>query len=45
MALPLLQLVGHVSIHAPWEGCDVEEARLGLGRGVSIHAPWEGCDS
>ena len=34
-----------VSIHAPWEGCDL----IGLFRAVkihrvSIHAPWEGCD-
>ena len=34
-----------VSIHAPWEGCDL----VGLShtqryKKVSIHAPWEGCD-
>ena len=39
------QLSLHVSIHAPWEGCDqalplrpLRDCR------VSIHAPWEGCD-
>ena len=34
-----------VSIHAPWEGCDIpllQGAFLMLL--VSIHAPWEGCD-
>ena len=34
-----------VSIHAPWEGCDIckpaEDVAEYL---VSIHAPWEGCD-
>ena len=39
-------LVGDVSIHAPWEGCDTN-ANGGSARctDVSIHAPWEGCDS
>ena len=34
-----------VSIHAPWEGCDLSAGMLVpcLVR-VSIHAPWEGCD-
>ena len=35
-----------VSIHAPWEGCDVAvrlvDERISK---VSIHAPWEGCDT
>ena len=35
-----------VSIHAPWEGCDLPRHRGKLLEGVvSIHAPWEGCDS
>ena len=34
-----------VSIHAPWEGCDIPRApQLLIGDKVSIHAPWEGCD-
>ena len=34
-----------VSIHAPWEGCDLRWSRSFLNIGlVSIHAPWEGCD-
>ena len=34
-----------VSIHAPWEGCDVSTLDLSRTLGhVSIHAPWEGCD-
>ena len=37
-------LAQHVSIHAPWEGCDKPaKARHYLDK-VSIHAPWEGCD-
>ena len=35
----------HVSIHAPWEGCDVIVHLLVGKQPVSIHAPWEGCDS
>ena len=36
----------HVSIHAPWEGCDEVAAPVdGHNIIVSIHAPWEGCDS
>ena len=34
-----------VSIHAPWEGCDVPQYLRPHRREVSIHAPWEGCDS
>ena len=35
----------HVSIHAPWEGCDLAvSAGSYLTLRVSIHAPWEGCD-
>ena len=33
-----------VSIHAPWEGCDVHNLSLNYLQEVSIHAPWEGCD-
>ena len=34
-----------VSIHAPWEGCDVGDvAAVVEVVVVSIHAPWEGCD-
>ena len=34
-----------VSIHAPWEGCDVVGvAGCAVVAVVSIHAPWEGCD-
>ena len=34
-----------VSIHAPWEGCDLGELdKSALSVEVSIHAPWEGCD-
>ena len=33
-----------VSIHAPWEGCDVARKPESTQEGVSIHAPWEGCD-
>ena len=34
-----------VSIHAPWEGCDGQEAEgVKAVLTVSIHAPWEGCD-
>ena len=34
-----------VSIHAPWEGCDVICGTYQtLCNYVSIHAPWEGCD-
>ena len=33
-----------VSIHAPWEGCDVVKLSGGSVNHVSIHAPWEGCD-
>ena len=35
----------YVSIHAPWEGCDVVEGDRLPALSVSIHAPWEGCDS
>ena len=36
---------GGVSIHAPREGCDIDEAREGvIAHRVSIHAPREGCD-
>ena len=34
-----------VSIHAPWEGCDIVRALMPSALEVSIHAPWEGCDS
>ena len=34
----------NVSIHAPWEGCDVLIITQMGNRHVSIHAPWEGCD-
>ena len=35
-----------VSIHAPWEGCDISLASsLIIVMYVSIHAPWEGCDA
>ena len=41
----LKKLLNSVSIHAPWEGCDIIVCQawrhLAL---VSIHAPWEGCD-
>ena len=40
-----VQVVSSVSIHAPWEGCDLPTQRLSLVLKVSIHAPWEGCDS
>ena len=33
-----------VSIHAPWEGCDVARPISLVITTVSIHAPWEGCD-
>ena len=34
-----------VSIHAPWEGCDLLRPWLSHPHvQVSIHAPWEGCD-
>ena len=33
-----------VSIHAPWEGCDVARPISLVITMVSIHAPWEGCD-
>ena len=39
------QIPVHVSIHAPWEGCDravVITSEMSIC--VSIHAPWEGCD-
>ena len=36
----------HVSIHAPWEGCDWDDFGDTLAVVyVSIHAPWEGCDA
>ena len=34
-----------VSIHAPWEGCDLDKRLTKPTRRVSIHAPWEGCDA
>ena len=34
-----------VSIHAPWEGCDLADDTTRARHQVSIHAPWEGCDS
>ena len=34
-----------VSIHAPWEGCDLVRVFSVPASVVSIHAPWEGCDS
>ena len=35
-----------VSIHAPWEGCDVGNVGKAIKLlFVSIHAPWEGCDT
>ena len=33
-----------VSIHAPWEGCDLYPIVDPPPTCVSIHAPWEGCD-
>ena len=33
-----------VSIHAPWEGCDLGGWSSQIDISVSIHAPWEGCD-
>ena len=34
-----------VSIHAPWEGCDIKLLAMSCTVSlVSIHAPWEGCD-
>ena len=33
-----------VSIHAPWEGCDLARVATTVDDDVSIHAPWEGCD-
>ena len=34
-----------ISIHAPREGCDIEQPGIGLGHlAISIHAPREGCD-
>ena len=33
-----------VSIHAPWEGCDLRLSSVEGSLEVSIHAPWEGCD-
>ena len=33
-----------VSIHAPWEGCDLWVSVFTQRTIVSIHAPWEGCD-
>ena len=33
-----------VSIHAPWEGCDLTRSEINMAYRVSIHAPWEGCD-
>ena len=39
------RMLKRVSIHAPWEGCDVLRDELMRRFGVvSIHAPWEGCD-
>ena len=37
--------LSYVSIHAPWEGCDVCKLSIADKRFVSIHAPWEGCDN
>ena len=34
-----------VSIHAPWEGCDLANTYRLDSFVVSIHAPWEGCDA
>ena len=34
-----------VSIHAPWEGCDIALRPSTTQYPVSIHAPWEGCDN
>ena len=42
--LRLRTAVEPVSIHAPREGCDVEEERAECLVVVSIHAPREGCD-
>ena len=39
-----MQAKQSVSIHAPWEGCDLPFMRDELKAMVSIHAPWEGCD-
>ena len=34
-----------ISIHAPREGCDVDDAADLVAVEISIHAPREGCDS
>ena len=40
-----LKSLAVVSIHAPWEGCDLQDAVILHLMSVSIHAPWEGCDA
>ena len=36
---------GHISIHAPREGCDlIVETTAARAQPISIHAPREGCD-
>ena len=41
---PHIDIEVRVSIHAPWEGCDIPLVPQLLVGYVSIHAPWEGCD-
>ena len=41
----LIGVMDAVSIHAPWEGCDVVVVYAKESARVSIHAPWEGCDT
>ena len=45
VARQTLTEITRVSIHAPWEGCDLLSP-FGCSSlcCVSIHAPWEGCD-
>ena len=40
----ICEVGGHVSIHAPREGCDFLRLTLSSDNLVSIHAPREGCD-
>ena len=40
----LRRYLGHISIHAPREGCDHPAAPEHPRRQISIHAPREGCD-
>ena len=34
-----------ISIHAPREGCDLDQCDVRTGRRISIYAPREGCDT